>query len=72
MRVFTYSEAMQNLAKLLSLAQTEPVQIRRRDGSVFTLRAEKETGRSPFDMRGVKTSATTTDILHAVHESRSR
>lgn len=72
MRVFTYSEARQNLAKLLMLAQTEPVQIRRKDGSVFTLRAEKETGRSPFDMPGIKTSATTGDILDAVRESRSR
>ena len=39
MRVFTYSEARQNLVKLLTLPQSEPVRIRRRDGSMFTLDA---------------------------------
>ena len=37
MQVFTYSEARQNLSKLLVLAQTEEVEIRRKDGSIFSL-----------------------------------
>ncbi|MGN8197061.1 prevent-host-death protein [Salinisphaera sp. RV14] len=72
MRVFTYSEARQNLAKLLTLAQTETVRIRRRDGSVFSLSVEPEPQTSPFDVPGIKTRASTEDILSAVHESRSR
>lgn len=72
MRVFTYSEARQNLAKLLKLAQTEEVRIKRRDGSVFVLRAQNESGGSPFDVPGIKTKATTEDILDAVRESRER
>lgn len=74
MRVFTYSEARQNLAKLLALAQTETVRIRRRDGSVFSLSVEPEPEpqTSPFDVPGIKTRASTEDILSAVHESRSR
>jgi predicted regulator of Ras-like GTPase activity (Roadblock/LC7/MglB family) len=80
MRVFTYSEARQHLAKLLTLAQTEEVRIKRKDGSVFILRAEKESilraekesPKSPFDVLGIKTQATTQDILEAVRESRVR
>ena len=34
MKVFTYSEARQNLSKLLLLAQKEEVEIRRRDGTM--------------------------------------
>ncbi len=35
MKSFTYSEARQNLSKLLHLAQKEEVEIRRKDGTVF-------------------------------------
>lgn len=72
MRVFTYSEARRNLAKLLTLAQSETVRIRRRDGSMFTLDAVPAQKVSPFDVTGVKTKATTADILSAVSESRAR
>ena len=41
MKAFTYSEARQNLARLLILAQKEEVEIRRRDGSVFSLKVKK-------------------------------
>lgn len=70
MKVFTYSEARQNLAKLLKIAQKEEVEIRRRDGAVFSLMSKKEEGKSPFDVPGIKTKATTQDILDAVKESR--
>lgn len=72
MRVFTYSQARQNLSKLLNLAQTQEVEIRRRDGSAFTLSYKREKSGSPFDVVGIKTAATTSDILNAVGESRAR
>lgn len=72
MRVFTYSEARQNLSKLLVLAQQEEVEIRRKDGSVFSLRSKADDSGSPFDVPGVQTTAATSDILDAVHESRER
>lgn len=72
MKVFTYSEARQNLSKLLTLAQKEEVEIHRRDGSVFSLRSKRERPKSPFDVPGVQTAATTSDILDAVRESRER
>jgi hypothetical protein len=72
MKVFTYSEARQNLARLLNLAQTEEVRIRRKDGSVFMLKQPRNEGKSPFDVAGVGTQATTQDILDAVRDSRER
>ncbi len=72
MKVFTYSEARQNLSKLLVLAQREEVEIRRKDGSTFTLRAKSRESKSPFDVPGVSTRATTSDIVDAVRDSRKR
>jgi hypothetical protein len=69
MKVFTYSEARQNLSKLLQLALNEEIEIRRKDGSVFSLVAKKPIT-SPLDVAGIKTKATTQDILDAVKESR--
>ncbi|MBT6575630.1 MAG: prevent-host-death protein [Gammaproteobacteria bacterium] len=70
MQVFTYSEARQNLSKLLILAQTEEVEIRRKDGSIFSLLSKEMPSKSPFDVCGIKTKATTLNILNAVEESR--
>jgi len=70
MQVFTYSEARQNLSKLLVLAQTEEVEIRRKDGSVFSLISKEKPSKSPFDVSGINTKVTTLDILSAVEESR--
>lgn len=70
MKVFTYSEARQNLSKLLRLAQKEEVEIRRKDGSVFSLRSKNKRTKSPFDISGIKTKATTRDIVDAVRDSR--
>ena len=72
MKVFTYSEARQNLSKLLVLAQEEEIQIRRRDGAIFSLRSEQKPAASPFDVPGIKCRATMQDILDAVRDSRTR
>ena len=70
MKAFTYSEARQNLSKLLLLAQDEEVEIRRKDGSIFSLMSKIKKSKSPFDIQGLKTKATTQDILDAVEHSR--
>jgi len=72
MKVFTYSEARQKLAKLLDLAKTEEVHIRGKDGSVFILRAQIEAVESLFDIPGIRTQARTEDILDAVADTRAR
>ena len=71
MKVFTYSEARQNLSQILKLAQQEEIEIRRRDGAVFSLRSKKPKSTSPFDIKGVSTTVTSDNILDAVQESRS-
>ena len=71
MRVFTYSEARKRLARVLDLARKEEVLIKRRGGETFRL-TRTSPRQSPFDVPGVKTRATTKDILDAVAESRSK
>jgi hypothetical protein len=71
MKVFTYSEARKRLARVLDMARKEEVLIKRRGGETFSL-TRKSARQSPFDVRGVKTRATTRDILDAIAESRSK
>ncbi|PIE89451.1 MAG: prevent-host-death protein [Acidobacteria bacterium] len=71
MRVFTYSEARQKLSAVLDLARSEEVIIKRRGGEIFTVASRSSKDTSPFDVQGVKTNATTDDILDAIQSSRS-
>ncbi len=53
MKVYTYSQARQKLAKLLNEARLEgEVAIKKRDGQTFILRPVKEHG-SPLDIEAV-------------------
>jgi prevent-host-death family protein len=71
MKVYTYSEARQRLSEVLNIARTEEVVIKRRGGESFSIIFKKST-KSPFDVPGINTRATTNDILDAIKESRSR
>lgn len=71
MKVYTYSEARQKLAAVLDIAKTEEVMIKRRSGEMFKVIFTKPS-KSPFDVAGIKTKATTQDILDAVKDSRER
>lgn len=71
MKVYSYSQARQHFAEVLDSAKKEEVLIRRKGGDVFTLALQK-TKKSPFDVPGVKTRATTADILSAIRQVRSR
>lgn len=71
MRVFTYSEARQKLSAVLDMARREDVVIARRGGEAFRLTYKAGT-KSPFDVPGIRTKATTLDILTAIKESRER
>jgi len=70
MKVYTYSEARQKLSMILDMARSEEVLIKRRGGETFKV-VLKQSKKSPFDVQGIKTKATTQDILDAVNESRS-
>ena len=54
------------------MAQTEEIEIRRKDGSVFILKSKDSNKGSPFDVPGIKSIVETDDILDAVRESRQR
>jgi len=71
MKVYTYSEARQRFSEVLNFARTEEVIIKRRGGESFSITFRK-SNKSPFDVSGINTRATTKDILDAVKESRSR
>jgi prevent-host-death family protein len=71
MKVYTYSEARQRLSDVLNIARTEEVIIKRRGGETFSIIFRKSE-KSPFDVEGIKTKATTQDLLDAVKESRER
>jgi antitoxin (DNA-binding transcriptional repressor) of toxin-antitoxin stability system len=71
MKKYTYSQARQRLSELLDTALKEEVVITRRGGGTFCL-TYRTAPKSPFDVPGIKTKATTRDILEAVRESRRR
>ena len=72
MKVYTYSEARQQLASLLDAAQRDgAVRIRRKDGRSFILRPESSTT-SPLDVQGVSLGISTPEIVSLVREGRER
>jgi prevent-host-death family protein len=71
MKVYTYSEARQRLSDVLNTARSEEVVIKRRGGETFSI-IYRKSNKSPFDVPGIQTKATTKDILAAVRESRER
>ena len=71
MEVYSYSEARQKLAELLDQAQSEEVLIKRKDGTVFSVKSKREK-KSPFDVKGVQSKVTKKNIVDAVRESREK
>ncbi len=74
MKVYTYSEARQRLARVLDEARQEgTVHIRRRGGELFVLQPARAS-RSPLDVRGVKANlrpGELLDIMREIREGRS-
>ena len=70
MKVYSYSEARQQLAELLNRAGREgQVEIRRRDGQVFVVRPTGSAD-SPLDVPGVDTDLSREEVVGLVRESR--
>lgn len=70
MKQYTYSEARQRLAELLTRARRDgAVRIRRRDGTTFILRAETSAG-SPLDVPVVQVGVGRAEIISAIREGR--
>ena len=72
MKVYTYSEARQNLASLLQEAQSgDEVRVRRRDGREFVIKPAERMD-SPLDVEGVELSLSADEIVDIVREVRER
>lgn len=72
MKVYTYSQARQNLAGILEEARRDgTVHIKRRDGQEFVITPAKGKG-SALDVEGVKLNLTAAEIVRAVREVRER
>ncbi len=70
MKVYSYSDARQQLAELLNRARQEgQVEIRRRDGQVFVVRPTASVG-CPLDVPGVDTGLSGEEVVGLVRESR--
>lgn len=70
MKVYTYSEARQQLAEVLNRARRDgEAEIRRRDGQSFTVRPAARAG-SPLDVQGVRTNLSRGEIVGLVRASR--
>jgi len=72
MNTYTYSEARQMLASILDKAKKEgKVLIKRKDGSVFELKALLKN-KSPLDVKGVNIALNKEDIIDILREVRER
>ncbi len=70
MKVYSYSEARQQLAEVLNRARREgEVEIRRRDGQVFIVRPTASAG-SSLDVPGVSTDLSRDEIVGLVRARR--
>ena len=72
MKVYTYSQARQNLSKLLDEAKNEgEVRIKRRDGKTYILKPLQENT-SPLDVEGIESDFTIQELNSIVREGRER
>lgn len=70
MKVFTFSQARQQLSAVLDLAQTDgEVRVTRRDGRVFVI-APVQSKKSPLSIEGVDVALTNAEIVEYIHEGR--
>ncbi len=70
MKVFTFSEARQQLSTVLDLAQTEgEVRVSRRDGRMFVIQPVVSK-KSPLAIAGVNLKVTKDELLGFIRESR--
>jgi hypothetical protein len=71
MKVYSFTEARQNLGEVLTEASDGGALIKRRNGEIYMIRRQSDAG-SPLDVPGISTRAAMEDILAAVAESRAR
>ncbi len=72
MRIYTYSEARQNLASVLEKARQEgEILIKRKDGTFFVVRPLSRE-KSPLDIPGIDLNMSVDEIVSVIREIRER
>ncbi len=72
MKVYTYSQARQQLANILDQARNEgEVRVKRRDGQEFVIKPVTR-GHSPLDIEGIDGLLSAEEIVAVVREGRER
>ena len=73
MKIYTYTEARQNLSLVLDQTQQEGyVQIKRRNGRKYLITPLIENGTSPLDIPGIDCDIETDDIVSIIRTFRKR
>jgi hypothetical protein len=72
-KIYTYSEAREKLARILEESKTEEVIIKRRKGDMYAIVPKSgRARRSPFDVPGLGKNISRQEILDAIRESKER
>jgi len=69
-KIYTFSQARQELSRILEESKNEEVIISRRCGDLFAIVPRKPRHRSPFDIPGLDKEITRSDIIEAIDDSR--
>lgn len=73
MIMYTSSEVQKKFPTLLKKALNEgKLTFKTQDGQVFVISPVLSVKKSPFEVRSIKLDITTSDILQAIRESRTR
>ena len=73
MRTYNYSEVQQNLSSILNLALTQEVIVKEKNGRRFKITPVNEvTDKSPFEVSGIDTEISTSEMMDFLRESRSQ
>jgi antitoxin (DNA-binding transcriptional repressor) of toxin-antitoxin stability system len=73
MKSYSSSAARGNFATVLDEAERDgPVEIRRRDGTVFCISPRRKSKGSPLDVKGVKLRVSAADLVAIVRAGRER
>ena len=72
MKTYNYLEAQQNLSSILNLALTQEVIVKEKNGRKFKITPVNEvTNKSPFEVPGINTDISTSEVIGFLRESRS-
>jgi hypothetical protein len=72
MRTYNYLEVQQNLSSILNLALTQEVIVKEKNGRRFKIMPVNGVAdRSPFEVSGINTVISTSEMMDFLRESRT-